>query len=70
MPPGEIACTEIEEREESALAMLVLFSADLQIACTRLAAPGVAAAEDDCKVHLFVACRCVLIAKCKQQLGE
>lgn len=50
--------------------MLVLFSAALQIACDRLAAPGVAAAEDDCKALLFPACHCVLTAKCKQQLGE
>lgn len=50
--------------------MLVLFSGALQIACDRLAAPGVAAAEDDCKALLFPACRCVLTAKCKQQLGE
>ncbi|KAK2829520.1 hypothetical protein Q7C36_017510 [Tachysurus vachellii] len=44
--------------------MLVLFSAALQIACDRLAAPGVAAAVDDCKALLFPACRCVLTAKC------
>ncbi|GAA6104134.1 uncharacterized [Tachysurus ichikawai] len=43
--------------------MLVLFSAALQIACDRLAAPGVAAAVDDCKALLFPACRCVLTAK-------
>lgn len=50
--------------------MLVLFSAALQIVCDRLAAPSVAAAEDDCKALLFPACRCVLTTKCKQQLGE
>lgn len=70
VPPGERECTEIEEHLESALGMPDRCSAALQIAYDRLAAPSVAVAEDDCKALLFPAFRCMLTAKCKQQLGE
>lgn len=61
---------KVRNAENEHSAVPVSFSSALQIVSDRLAAPNVAAAEDDCKALLLSACHGALTATCKQHLGR